>query len=35
MALSLARSCVARIRLIVPERERVTSDSVVAPPALG
>ena len=32
---SLARSCVALMRLIVPERERVTSDSVVAPPALG
>jgi hypothetical protein len=34
-ARSLARSCVALMRLIVPERERVTSDSVVAPPAWG
>ena len=34
-AASFARSCVALIRRIVPERVRVTSDSVVAPPALG
>ncbi len=34
-AASFARSCVALIRRIVPERVRITSDSVVAPPALG
>lgn len=34
-ARSLARSCVALMRRIVPERARVTSDSVVAPPAVG
>ena len=34
-ARSLARSCVALIRRTVPERVRMTSDSVVAPPALG
>ena len=34
-AASLARSWVARMRRIVPERVRMTSDSVVAPPALG
>ncbi len=34
-AASFARSCVALIRRIVPERVRITSDSVLAPPALG
>ncbi len=34
-ARSFARSCVARMRRTVPERERITSDSVVAPPAEG
>ena len=34
-AASFARSCVALMRRIVPERVRITSDSVVAPPALG
>ena len=34
-ARSFERSCVALMRRIVPERVRVTSDSVVAPPALG
>ena len=34
-ARSLTRSCVALMRRMVPVRARVTSDSVVAPPALG
>jgi hypothetical protein len=33
MARSFARSCLAWMRRTVPERERVTSDSVVAPAA--